>query len=102
MFCLENSISFLCDHVDVSCFHSVNGVRGLFKCKRRIQEICVVSHLFPDHLFLCVCICVTCYVSQDGFTPLHISAANGCKDVAAVLLLCGAKMNAATKVVVDK
>ena len=62
----------------------------------------VVQHLFSDHLLLCFCICWSCWIPQDGATPLHISAQEGYKEVVEVLLQNGAEVNGAIKVICDE
>ena len=65
------------------------------------QEIDIVQHFFPNHPLLRVCICWSCWIPQDGATPLFVSAYNGDKEVVEVLLHNGAAVNAARKVICD-
>ena len=62
----------------------------------------IVQHLFFDHPLLCACIRWSCWIAQDGSTPLYISAYNGHKEVVEVLLQNGAEVNAAEKVLYDE
>ena len=62
----------------------------------------IAQHFFSDHLFLCVCICLQCWIPQDGCTPLFASAQEGCKEVVEILLQNGAEVNAADKVTCDE
>ena len=66
------------------------------------EKNAIVEALFPDHIFLCVCICWTCYIPPDGTTPLYISACNGHKEVVEVLLQNSAEVNTAAKIVSDE
>ena len=62
----------------------------------------IVQHLFSDHSLLCVCICGSCWIPQDGATPLFVSAQEGHKEVVEVLLQNGAEVNASRKVICDE
>ena len=76
------------------CFFLECGIEG--------QEMDIFQYLFPDHPLLCVCICWSCWIPQNGATPLHMSAQNGHKEVVEVLLQNGAEVNATRKVICDQ
>ena len=79
-------------HCEWSVFVFLNAEKN---GKKRI--LCTIC--FLTIFFLCICICWTCLISQDGATPLYISAQNGHKDVVEILLRNGAEVNAAKKVI---
>ena len=75
---------------------------SFLECETEEQQMDIVQHLFSDHSLLCVCICGSCWIPQDGATPLFVSAQEGHKEVVEVLLQNGADVNAAKKVICDE
>ena len=69
------------------------------ECEKAHQRIDIVLYLFPGHPLVYVCICWACWGPQDGSNPLYISAQNGHKEVVEVLLVNGAEVNDARKVI---
>ena len=74
-FPLERAYVSLSKHVDVLCFDAVKHVFVFFSWmwNRRARNG-YFQYLFPDHPLLCVCICWSCWIPQNGATPLHMSA----------------------------
>ena len=67
--------------------------------KKKGMKMNNAQNFFLTIFFLCICVCWTWWIPQDGTTPLYLSAKKGSKQVVRFFLQNGAEVNASRKVI---